>query len=82
MSDPILTAYDPKCERLVRIADAVARERYKGNPGSYHQDCILYPVRREYKLDSFAHLPGEAYCPEGGGSRPNIARRSAHGLNT
>ena len=78
MSDPILTAYDPKCERLVRIADAVARERYKGNPGSYHQDCILYPVRREYKLDSFAHLPGEAYCPEGRGesSEHRKAKRS------
>lgn len=67
MGDPILTAYDPKREKLTRIGDAVVGECYGGNPGSYYQDCILYPVRREHKLDSFAHLPGEAYCPAGRG---------------
>ena len=67
MSDPIMSAYDPKREKLVRIGAAVAGERYKGIHGSYHQDCILYPVRRKYKLDSFVHLPEEAYCPDGRG---------------
>ena len=68
MGHPILSAFDQEREQLVRISDAVSGERYRGIPQTYHQDCLLYPVNRKgRKVDSFSHIPGEAYCPDGRG---------------
>ncbi len=67
MRDPILSAYHPEEERQIRIAEAEPGERYKGTPRTYHEDCLLHPRFPERKRASFAHLPGEAYCPEGRG---------------
>ena len=36
-------------------------------PGTSHQDCRLHPKFPKRKRQSFAHLPGEAYCPKGRG---------------
>ena len=65
MNEPILSAYDFELDRRVRIADAASKERYKGLPGTCHQDCLLYPRFPERRQASFAHMPGEAYCPGG-----------------
>ena len=64
---PITSAYDPAQKKEIRIGDAVRGGRYMGSPGTYHQDCRLHPKFPARKQASFAHLPGEAYCPEGRG---------------
>ena len=67
MDHPITSAYDPAQKKDIRIDDAVRGGRYRGFPGTYHQDCQLHPKFPARKQASFAHLPGEAYCPEGRG---------------
>ena len=67
MGCPILSAYDSVLENVIRIDNAVRGGRYKGCPGTNHQDCLLHPKFPARKRASFAHLPGEAYCPEGRG---------------
>ena len=68
MDDPITSAIDPaRNNKEIRIADAVHGGRYKGSPGSNHQECLLHPRFPKRRRPSFAHLPGEAYCPNGRG---------------
>ena len=67
MEHPITSAYDPAHEKVIRIGDAVRGGRYEGTLGTHHQDCRLHPKFPARKQASFAHLPGEAYCPEGRG---------------
>ncbi len=67
MDHPITSAYDPAQNKDIRIVDAVRGGRYKGFPGTSHQDCWLHPKFPARKRQSFAHLPGEAYCPDGRG---------------
>ncbi len=67
MRDTIRSAYDPEHEREVHIDGAARGGRYKGIPRTYHQDCLLYPRFPSRKQSSFAHIPCEAYCPEGRG---------------
>ncbi len=53
---PIRTAHD-KNGALVKIENAVAGERYKGATQD-HEGCLLYPVSRQRRQSSYAHLPG------------------------
>ena len=75
MNEPILSAYDFERERRVRIDAAASKERYRGLPGTYHQDCLLYPRFPERRRASFAHMPGEAYCPGGESAGHRQAKR-------
>lgn len=67
MGDMIRSAYDPEQGQKVHIDGTTPGRRYNGIPGTYHQDCLLYPRFPERRRASFVHLPGEAYCPEGRG---------------
>ena len=75
MGELIRTAYAAEREREVRIDGARLGERYKGIPHTYHQDCVLHPRFPKRKRSSFAHLPGEAYCPGGESAEHREAKR-------
>lgn len=59
MKDIIRAAVDDDGERI-HIDDATTGQRYRGMGA--HDGCRLYPVHRNRKRSSFAHLPNRASC--------------------
>ncbi|MCY4669127.1 MAG: hypothetical protein OXC29_14230 [Rhodococcus sp.] len=59
MTDIIRSAVDEDGERI-HIDRATTGHRYHGLGA--HDGCLLYPVHRDRKRSSFAHLPNRAHC--------------------